>query len=78
VWEKEFRCFVMEREPRALSVYLRGGELQRASGFAASDAELGEAESFIRGVMADERVELPRATVLDVGIIYSFPSTPSL
>jgi hypothetical protein len=68
-WEKEFRCFLMDREPQTLSVYLRGGELQRESGFAASDTELGEAESFIRGVLADERVELPRATVLDVGII---------
>ena len=68
-WEKEFRCFVLDREPRALSIYLRGRELQRKSGFVAADAELAEAECFIRIVLADERVEVPRATVLDVGII---------
>jgi hypothetical protein len=68
-WEKEFRCFVLDREPCALSIYLRNGELQRQSGFAANRAELAEAKSFIRAVLADERVELPRATVIDVGII---------
>jgi hypothetical protein len=26
-WEKEFRCFVLDREPCALSIYLRNGEL---------------------------------------------------
>ncbi len=36
---------------------------------AAADAELAEAESFVRGVVADGRVDLPRAAVLDVGVI---------
>ncbi len=44
-WEKEFRCFVLDREPRTLSVYVREGELQRENGFKATDAELAEAES---------------------------------
>jgi hypothetical protein len=68
-WEKEFRCFVLDRQPRILSVYLRDGELQRESGFAASETELAEAESLIRSMLADERVDLPRAAVLDVGVV---------
>ena len=33
-WEKEFRCFVLDRQLRTFSVYLRNGELQRANDFA--------------------------------------------
>jgi hypothetical protein len=68
-WDIEFRCFVLDREPQALSVYLRDGQLQREHGFAASDSERREAEEFVRAVLADERVDLPRAVVLDVGVI---------
>jgi len=68
-WEKEFRCFVLDRQPRTLSVYLRGGELQREKEFEAEDAELAEAEEFVQTVLADGRVDLPRSTVLDVGVI---------
>jgi hypothetical protein len=42
VWTKEFRCFILERQIRAISVYLRGGELQRDRDFAASEGELVE------------------------------------
>jgi len=42
-------------------------ESRRAN--AATDEELTEAEQFIRTVLADSRVDLPRATVLDVGVI---------
>ena len=69
VWEKEFRCFVLDREPRALSVYLRDGEFQRANGFAASDEEIAVAKEFVLSVLADRRVDLPRAAVVDVGVI---------
>jgi hypothetical protein len=69
VWEKEFRCFILDRRRRTISVYLRGGELQRERNFAATESELSEAESFVRTVLADERVDLPRAAVLDVGVI---------
>ena len=69
VWEKEFRCFVLDRTPRAISVYLRDGELQRVTDFRASDAELADAEGFVRRVLADPRVDFPRAAVLDVGVI---------
>ncbi len=68
-WEKEFRCFVLDRRVRTLSVYLRAGRLQRESDFAQSDSEASEARSFAEAVLADARVELPRAAVLDVGVI---------
>ncbi|MGL4419416.1 MAG: ATP-grasp domain-containing protein [Gemmataceae bacterium] len=68
-WEVEFRCFVLDRQPQAMSVYLRNGVLQREQGFVASDAEFAEADRFVRTVLADDRVDFPRATVLDVGVI---------
>jgi hypothetical protein len=68
-WEKEFRCFVLDRKLRTLSVYLRGGELQREQGYAHSDAEEVEVREFVGGVLADARVDLPRSSVLDVGVI---------
>ncbi|HEU4326311.1 MAG TPA: ATP-grasp domain-containing protein [Roseiflexaceae bacterium] len=68
-WEKEFRCFVLDREVRTCSVYLRGGALQHEQDFAADEAELAEAAAFAERVLADGRVELPRAAVLDVGVI---------
>jgi hypothetical protein len=68
-WEAEFRCFVLDRRPRTISVYMRDGELQRESGFAASESELATAESVVCAVCADQRVDLPYATVVDVGII---------
>lgn len=69
VWEKEFRCFVLDREPQTLSIYLRHGELQRDQNFAATDAEMADAEAFVKRVLADNRVDFPRAVVLDVGVI---------
>jgi hypothetical protein len=68
-WEKEFRCFVLDRRPRTISVYLRQGELQREEGFVATDSELAEAEALVLEVCADPAVDLPRAAVLDVGVI---------
>lgn len=68
-WEKEFRCFILDRELMTISVYLRHGRLQRESNFAASCEELQEAEQFLSTVLTDDRVPLPRAAVLDVGFI---------
>jgi hypothetical protein len=68
-WEVEYRCFVLNREPRAMSVYLRHGELQKSLGFVSPEAERAEAEAFVRVICADARVDLPRTAVLDVGII---------
>jgi hypothetical protein len=47
-WEKEFRCFVLDRQPRTVSVYLRGGELQRRYDFQQSEDEVTEVLEFIR------------------------------
>ena len=68
-WEKEFRCFVLDRMPLTLSIYLRGNELQRQNDFAASERELQDAQSFIHTMLADSAVKIPRAVVIDVGII---------
>lgn len=68
-WEKEFRCFILDRSLRTWSVYLRAGELQRELGFR-STSEEGEAlEQFVATLLADPAVALPRACVLDVGVI---------
>lgn len=68
-WEKEFRCFFLDRELQTLSIYLRGNELQRENGFAACESELEEAEAFARKVLSDPTVDVPNAAVMDVGVI---------
>jgi hypothetical protein len=69
VWEREFRCFVLDRQMRTCSVYLRQGELQRAHDFATSAEELSEIKRFADSVLRDTRVDLPYACALDVGVI---------
>ncbi|PSB51141.1 ATP-grasp domain-containing protein, partial [Chamaesiphon polymorphus] len=69
-WEQEFRCFILDRQIRTISIYLRNGELQRQRDFAASDAELAEVKSFVDLLLADRRIDLPRTAVLDVGVIH--------
>ena len=71
VWEKEFRCFVLNRQLRTLSVYLRDGEHQRANDFAQSSSEIAEARVFVEAILTDSRVDLPRTAVIDVGVIAS-------
>ncbi len=68
-WEKEFRCFILDRTLRTFSIYLRNGALQREHEFASTDVEADELAQFVNQVLRDERVPLPRATVLDVGVI---------
>lgn len=68
-WEKEFRCFILERELRTFSIYLRNGELQREFGFQHSDREESELREFLAKLLSDSRVQLPRSACLDVGII---------
>jgi len=69
IWEKEFRCFVLDRQPRTISIYLRQGELQRENEFRCSEQEKCSAIRFVEEVLEDQTVELPRTAVLDVGII---------
>lgn len=68
-WEKEFRGFVLDRQLRTFSIYLRNGELQKDNGYAMTDDEAAEVTAFVNLVLADERVDLPRTAVLDVGVI---------
>jgi ATP-grasp domain, R2K clade family 2 len=68
-WESEFRCFLLDRELRTFSVYLRNGELQREYGFAHTDQEAKEVRVFVDELMTDSRIDFPKATVLDVGLI---------
>jgi hypothetical protein len=68
-WDKEFRCFVLDREVKTYSLYSRFGELQREQGFESSAEEDNEMLRFISNLVADSRVDLPRATVIDVGAI---------
>lgn len=68
-WEREYRCFVLDRSLRTLSIYLRDGVLQRDCQWAQSEAEAEEARAFVVQVLTDPRVDLPRATVVDVGVI---------
>jgi ATP-grasp domain, R2K clade family 2 len=68
-WEKEFRCFIFDRTLQTFSVYLRDGKLQRDADFANSLAEEREVRDFISIILADSQIELPRSTVIDIGII---------
>ncbi|MEM8531099.1 MAG: ATP-grasp domain-containing protein [Chloroflexota bacterium] len=69
VWEKEFRCFILDRQLRTSSIYLRNGELQRAEGFVSTVEEQAELQQFVETLLNDTQVELSRAAVLDVGVI---------
>jgi hypothetical protein len=68
-WRVEFRCFILDRAVRTFSVYLRDGQLQREAGFPHSDEEEAAVRSFTSRLLADARVALPRAAVVDVGVI---------
>lgn len=68
-WEKEFRCFILDRTLRTFSVYSRDGHLQRDAGFHSTPDEDAQVQEFIARLLADPAVDLPDATVVDVGII---------
>jgi len=68
-WEVEFRCFVLDRSVRTFSVYLRKGRVQQEAGFVHSEVEESQLLEFMSKVLADPRIDLPRATVVDAGII---------
>lgn len=68
-WESEFRCMILDRELRTFSLYARHGELQDDEDYAATDDEAAALTGFVSRLLADPRVELPRAIVVDVGVI---------
>jgi hypothetical protein len=68
-WEKEFRCFILDRALRTYSIYARYGELQREAEFSSAAEEDAGLEEFVAKLLMDPRVDLPVATVIDVGVI---------
>lgn len=65
----EVRAFIAERRVRALSAYMRDGDLARdADGsWSMTPTEHDGARSLLEALLNDERVELPPAVVVDVG-----------
>jgi hypothetical protein len=68
-WDAEFRCFILDRKLQTFSLYSRKGELQREVGFESSPEEEHGMIAFVSKLLADPRVPLPRATVVDVGTL---------
>jgi len=65
IWEKEFRCFIRERQLMTLSAYSQDGELN----LDATEADILSAQKFCQTLLADNSFELPPSIVVDVGII---------
>ena len=68
-WEKEFRCFILQRQLVTYSIYSRFGDVQRDTEFASSADEDQALLMFINTLLADERVDLPDACVVDAGML---------
>jgi hypothetical protein len=70
-WEVEYRCFIADGVVRALSPYLRDGELVETEDgdWSAPSSEFEDAKAFASMVLADPAVPFPPAVVLDIGII---------
>jgi hypothetical protein len=68
-WEKEFRCFILNRTMQTFSIYLRDGELQSKHDFIHTEDEEREVRNYIENLLSDDRVEIPQATVIDIGVI---------
>jgi hypothetical protein len=70
-WEREYRCFVLERQVVTLSSYWRDGHTVQAGdgSWSASETELQTAKAFCERVLADNSVLVSEAVVIDVGVI---------
>lgn len=68
-WTCEFRCFIHDRTLVACSIYSRDGELQKDNDFTCVVEDLHEVRAFVEALLGDDRVDLPVATVVDVGLI---------
>lgn len=68
-WEKEFRCFILHRQLITYSIYSRFGDVQRDCEFASNADEDQALLIFINALLADERVDLPDACVVDAGML---------
>jgi len=65
IWEKEFRCFIRDRQLMTLSAYSLSGNLN----LQATSQELTEAKAFCQTLLDDLSVGIPPSIVIDVGII---------
>lgn len=68
-WEKEFRCFILQRKLITYSIYSRFGEVQRDADFASNTYEDQALVAFMSTLLADQRVDLPDACVVDAGML---------
>lgn len=66
-WLKEFRCFIFERRLLTFSIYSRQGEL--AENWLMSADEVDSVKEFCAKFLADIRITMPPAFVLDIGEI---------
>ncbi|HTE52146.1 MAG TPA: ATP-grasp domain-containing protein [Kofleriaceae bacterium] len=70
VWIAEHRCFVVEQALVATSPYARRGELaRRGDDWPHEEGEEAAVRGFVADLLGDERVALPAAVVIDVGLI---------
>ena len=70
-FEVEYRSFVADRKLHTMSPYVRGGDIARAADgtWPAPAGEPDEARAFLEAFVADREVDLPPASVVDVGRI---------
>ncbi|MGC3959660.1 MAG: ATP-grasp domain-containing protein [Verrucomicrobiota bacterium] len=70
-WTIEYRCFILNRNVVTLSPYWRNGRLAKSDDgmWPAADEELNAAKDFCQRLLADDSVEIPKAVVIDVGVI---------
>lgn len=70
-WELEFRCFVLERQIAAMSIYARAGHLARTEDgtWPVQTEEIQAARIFAEQFLHNQSVDLPSAFVLDIGKI---------
>lgn len=68
-FEVEYRCFVADRTVKVASSYWRHGKDPRSENGIWSTSELSDAVKFCSALLADPKVCVPDACVIDVGII---------
>ncbi|MCP4377038.1 MAG: ATP-grasp domain-containing protein [bacterium] len=70
-WASEFRVFVLNNQPAAISPYGRHSQLAMADdgSWPFRDSERQEAIAFLGRLLADPRVSIPPAVVVDIGVI---------
>lgn len=68
-WGVEYRCFVSDRVVRTASAYWRHGKDPRDENARWCADELSEATDFCNALLADPKVIVPEACVIDVGLI---------